>query len=125
MELAVIEICAADYRYRTIIPKESAMRGIAVELIVLLVLQTLGTSIFARFEVEAPVSRRILKWAIFIGGTVSLYFVLGHWALLFPLTMMALGSSYHFIYCRREGIHPLYATPRRKYYELRGWKWQE
>ena len=41
------------------------MRGIAVELIVLLALQTLGTSIFARFEVETPISRRLLKWTIF------------------------------------------------------------
>jgi hypothetical protein len=31
------------------------MRGLAVELIVLLALQTLGTSIFARFEVETPI----------------------------------------------------------------------
>jgi hypothetical protein len=101
------------------------MSGITVELIVLLALQTLGTSIFARFEVETPISKRLLKWAIFIGGTVGLYFAVRHWALLFPIAMIALGSSYHFIYCRREGIHLLYATPRRKYYELRGWKWQE
>lgn len=78
------------------------MRGLAVALIALLVLQTLGAPISAGF-----------------------YFVVGHWALLFPIIMTALGSLSHFIYCRREGIHPLYATPRRKYYELRGWKWQE
>jgi hypothetical protein len=101
------------------------MRGIAVELFALLVLQTLGASIFARFEVETPMYRRLLKWTIFVGVTAGLYFIVGHWALLFPITMMALGSSYHFIYCRREGIHPLYATPKRKYYKLRGWEWQE
>jgi len=37
------------------------MRGIAVELIVLLVLQTLGTSIFARFEIETPKSKTLLR----------------------------------------------------------------
>jgi len=82
------------------------MRGIAVELIVPLVLQTLGTSIFARFEVETPVSRRILKWTIFIGGTVGLYFVVRHWALLFPLTMMALGSSYHIYFLPQRRHSP-------------------
>ena len=101
------------------------MRGIDLELVVLLVLQTLGTSLFARFEAETPATKRLIKWTILIGGTVGLYFVVGHWALLFPGTMMALGTTYHFIFCRREGIHPLYATPRKKYYELRGWKWQE
>jgi hypothetical protein len=30
------------------------MRGIELELVVLLVLQTLGTSLFARFEAETP-----------------------------------------------------------------------
>jgi hypothetical protein len=101
------------------------MGGIAVELIVLLILQTLGTSIFARFEVETPIAKKLLKWAIFIGGTICLYLLAGHWALIFPVVMIALGSTFHFIYCRRKGIHPLYATPRGKYYELRGWEWQE
>lgn len=101
------------------------MKGISLELSVLLILQTLGTSLFARFEVETPVSRKLLKWGILIGGTVGLYFLVGHWALVLPLTLMALGSTFHLMYCRRKGIHPMYATPRRKYYELRGWKWQE
>ena len=101
------------------------MRGIQVELTVLLVLQTLGTAIFARFEIETPVWKRLSKWAILIVGTLGLYFLIGHWSLLLPLTAAVLGSSFHFAYCQRQQIHPLYATPRRRYYELRGWKWQE
>ena len=27
--------------------------------------------------------------------------------------------------CRKHGIHPLHATPRRRYYELRRWEWKE
>ena len=46
--------------------------GIELELGVLLALQTLGTSIFARFEVETPVLRIIIKWGIVILGTLGL-----------------------------------------------------
>ena len=46
--------------------------GIELELIVLLVVQTLGTSFFAIFEVETPGWRKALKWAIISGGTLGL-----------------------------------------------------
>ncbi len=99
--------------------------GIELELIVLLVLQTLGTSFFAVFEVETPGWRKALKWAIASGGTLGLYFVVGHWALLFIAFLGVLGGTVHVLYCRKHAIHPLHATPRRKYYELRGWTWLE
>ena len=101
------------------------MNSIAVELAVLLALQTLGTSIFARFEAETPVWRKLTKWSVLIFGTLGLYAWLGHWSLLFPAAMFTVGTAVHFGYCRKHGIDPLRATPRRRYYELRGWQWTE
>ena len=99
--------------------------GIELELLVLLVLMTLGSSIFAVFEVETPRWRKTLKWAIVIGGTIGLHYAVGHLALLFPVAVAAVGTVVHFVWCRKHGIHPIYATPRRKYYELRHWDWPE
>ena len=101
------------------------MPGIEVELVALLVLQTLGTTIFARFEVETPVWRRLTKWFLLIGGTLALYAAVGHWSLLWPAAILAAGVTVHLTYCRRHGIDPLTASPRRKYYELRGWTWPD
>ena len=97
--------------------------GIELELAVLLAISVLGQSTFARFEIETPAWRKILKWAIVCGGTLALYAWVGHWALAVPLALGAAGTLFHFVWCGRHGIDPLRATPARKYYELRGWKW--
>ena len=74
--------------------------GIELELAVLLAIAVLGPSILARFEAETPAWRKV--------------------------GLGVLGLSPHFWWCRRHGIHPLYATPRRRYYELRGgWSWPD
>ena len=99
--------------------------GIELELGALLLLLGVGMITFGRFEVERPVWKGLLKWSIFCGGTVALYTVVGHWSLLFPATGALAGGIVHTVWCRKHGIHPLYATPRRKYYELRGWAWPE
>lgn len=99
--------------------------GIAFELSVLLSIAILGQSIFAVFEIETPPARKILKWAIVAGITLGLSRFLGHWAVLVPILGGVAGVVGHTIWCRRHGIDPLRATPRRKYYELRGWTWQE
>ena len=77
------------------------------------------------FEVETPRWRKLLKWLIVVAGTVGLYSLVEHVALVFPIGLAVLGSVVHLMWCRKQGIHPLYATPRRKYYELRGWAWPE
>lgn len=99
--------------------------GVELELGVLLGLLLLGEALFAPFEVETAAWRKILKWSILIVLTLGLYRWVGHWALLAPLALGALGLTVHLVWCRRNGIHPLRATPRRRYYELRGWKWRE
>ena len=94
--------------------------GIELELFVLLARSVVGQSIFARFEIETPAWRKVLKWLIGGGGTLALYSIVGHWALLFPLLAAVVGTAFHFIWCRKHGIDPLRATPHRKYYHLRG-----
>ncbi len=99
--------------------------GIELELIVLLVMMLVGVEVFAKFEVETPAWRKILKWSIVIGLTLGGYGLIGHWALVLPGAAGVAGTTFHFVWCRRHGIHPLHATPRRRYYELRGWTWPE
>jgi len=97
--------------------------GIELELAVLLVIRTLGNFIFGRFEFEAPLREKLIKWIIVDGGTVALYYVIGHWALAFRLGLFIAATTAHFIACRREGFDPVYATPRKKYYDFKGWDW--
>ena len=99
--------------------------GIELELYVLLAVLILGSSIFAVFEVETARWRKVLKWLIVSAGTIGLYYAVGHLALVFPLGLGVLGTMVHFSWCRKHGIHPIHATPRRKYYELRGWSWPD
>ena len=97
--------------------------GIELELGVLLAFSVVGQSTFARFEIETPASRKIVKWAVVVALTLGLYALIGHWTLLVPVLLGAAGTTFHFVWCRRNGIDPLRATPARRYYELRGWTW--
>jgi hypothetical protein len=97
--------------------------GIELELGVLLAISILGPAVFSVFEQETAAWRKVLKWGIVSGGTLVLYRAIGHGALVFPLGLSLAGLCFHFWWCRRNGIHPLRATPRRRYYELRGWEW--
>jgi hypothetical protein len=99
--------------------------GIALELSVLLAVAVLGSAIFAPFELETPAWRKVLKWGIVVGTTLGLAQVVGHWAVLVPVLGGVAGVAGHTVWCRRHGIDPVHATPRRKYYALRGWTWQE
>ena len=99
--------------------------GIELELIVLLGLSVLGQSIFAPFEIETPPWRKILKWSIVVGSTLGLYALVGHWSLALPLLAGAGGTTAHFVWCGKHGIDPIRATPKRRYYELRGWTWRD
>ena len=99
--------------------------GVELELYVLLTILILGSSIFDVFEVETARWRKVLKRVLVSGGTVGLYYAVGHLALVFPLGLTAIGTGFHFWWCRKHGIDPIHATPRRKYYELRGWDWPD
>ncbi len=99
--------------------------GIELELAELLIIQLLASNFLGRFEIETPAFRKIIKWLIIDGITIGLYFAFGHWAAAFPIVGMIPGTIYHFIWCKKNGINPFKATPRKKYYQLRGWKWEE
>ena len=53
--------------------------GIELELFILLLLSNLGIA-FAKFEIETQRWRLVFKWMILHGGTIGLYFLVGHWA---------------------------------------------
>lgn len=99
--------------------------GIELELIVLMVFQALGSSYFSQFEGGQPGTRKFLKWVVFDGATIGLYYLAGHYALLFPAFILVVGTFFHIRWCKKNGIDPVKATPRKKYYALRGWKWEE
>ena len=99
--------------------------GVEIELLVLLAFAILGPAIFSVFELETPWWRKVLKWGVLSALTLGLYSAVGHWALAVPIGLGLLGSSFHLWWCRKQGIDPLRATPRRRYYELRGWAWPD
>ena len=99
--------------------------GMELELIVLLLVQLTGTSLFAKFEIETPAIKKIFKWLTIDIITIGLYYKIGHYTLLLPVVMITIGTIVHFIYCRKNGIDPIKATPRKKYYQLRGWKLED
>ncbi len=99
--------------------------GIELELAVLLACAIVGQSTFAKFEIETPPWRKIMKWTMMSVLTVALYQWIRHWALLLPVGMLLIGSTFHLIWCKRNGIDPIRATPSRRYYQLRGWTWPE
>lgn len=86
--------------------------GIEVELAVLLAISVIGQSTFARFEIETPAIRKIVKWFIIIGLTLLLYRFVGHWALLLPVALGAAGTTVHFIWCRGTASIPSVPPPR-------------
>jgi hypothetical protein len=99
--------------------------GVELELAVLLGVVILGSAGLAVFEVETPWWRKLLKWGLVVSLTLGLYAALGHWSLLFPLIAGIAGVGYHLWWCGKHGIDPVRATPRHRYYELRGWTWSE
>ena len=99
--------------------------GIELELVVLLIIQTAGMSAFAKFEIETPLIKKLTKWFIVDGITAGLYFAVGHLAILFPILGLIPVTIYHFNWCKKNSIHPFKATPKKKYYELKKWKWEE
>ena len=99
--------------------------GIELELAVLLGMVVVGTEVFAAFEVETPVWKKITKWVIVIAITLGLFPLVGHWSAVVAVTFGLLGLSVHFRWCAKHRIHPFSATPRRRYYDLRGWTWPE
>jgi hypothetical protein len=99
--------------------------GFELELGILLAIAIAGHAVFAVFEVETPAWRKIAKWSVVTLLTWLLYRAAGHVAVAVPMGSGLLGLTVHFWWCARHHIDPIHALPRRRYYELRGWEWQE
>jgi amino acid transporter len=95
------------------------------ELLALLIMH-IGVAFFMKFEAESPWWRHFVKWSMLLGIVWTVSFFFGHTVSLFViLGMTILSLVVHFVWCYKNGIHPVAATPRRKYFELRGWEWKE
>ncbi|MBU3965440.1 hypothetical protein KKG29_03005 [Patescibacteria group bacterium] len=99
--------------------------GIEIEFGTLFLLLLLGVSIFGKFEVEAPVWKTFFKWLFVAVVTIALYGRIGHWSLVIPIVLSIVGLVVHFWWCHKHHIHPFRATPRKTYYQLRGWRWED
>jgi hypothetical protein len=76
---------------------------------------------FGKFEDETPLLPRVLKLVIYLSITALLAWV-GPWALLWVLGLLAAGSVVHWVWCAHNGINPLSAEPKERYYRLRSWR---
>jgi hypothetical protein len=45
--------------------------------------------------------KRIMKWLVIDGITIGLYFLVGHYALIFPLATILIALTIHFTVCRK------------------------
>ena len=90
---------------------------------VLLGMVVLGETTFGRFEIELPLWKKWAKWGLLIGCTLTLELFCGLYALALPIFGGLLGLSIHFLWCKKNAIHPFKATPHQRYYQLRGWDW--
>lgn len=91
----------------------------------LLAFLIVATSVFDRFEAETPILKKIAKWSIVSIASLWLSTVVGYWAAAAPIAAGLIGLSVHVGWCLMNRIHPLTAEPRRRYYELRGWRWPD
>lgn len=99
--------------------------GLEIELAVLFVVCAVSASFFDKFEVETAAWRKLVRWLFAAALTLGAAPFIGHWALALLLGFAVLGATVHFAWCKRNRIDPFSATPRRRYYELRGWAWPE
>jgi hypothetical protein len=96
---------------------------VTLELLLYICMVVPGLIVFGHFEAGTPKWRKLLKHAVILGLTYALYATVGRpWSWLWLLFMGALGTTVHFWWTRKHGIHPFTAEPREKYYALRGWK---
>lgn len=60
--------------------------------------------------------------AFYFGVTAALRRGPGRpWTLAWVFGLPMTGTAFHLWWCARNGIDPLTAEPRDRYYELRGW----
>jgi hypothetical protein len=82
----------------------------------------LGSIWFGRFELETPRWRRTLKLVLVVLLPAGLAARFGAPAGLAVVAgFLVVGTTVHFLWCRRHGIDPWTAEPWERYRALRGW----
>lgn len=95
-------------------------------LFALFVFHSLGFAVFGKFQTEAPWWQLFFKWMAIVGVAYLLYVNFGEAVTFITFgVLFALSIVIHVAWCRKNHIHPMNATPRKRYYELRGWEWKE
>jgi hypothetical membrane protein len=95
-------------------------------LILLFVFQSLGLALFGKFQTETAWWKQVTKWMVILLIVSALYALAGEIIAIVTLPVLMLaGVVAHIIWCKRNGIHPMDATPRKKYYRIRAWDWKE
>lgn len=95
-------------------------------LLALFIFLSLGIAVFGKFQMDAPWWQLFIKWMAILGVSYLLFINFGE-TVTYVVFVILISISFiiHFAWCRKNGIHPLKATPRKKYYQLRGWEWKE
>jgi hypothetical protein len=94
-----------------------------LELLIIMAVMLQGFVFFGHFEAQTSKWRKVLKWATYVGIAYLVNATAGRpWTFVWVAFLPLLGTTFHFYWCRKHGIHPLTAEPREKYYALRGWK---
>lgn len=81
-----------------------------------------GSTLFGHFGEGVSKSRRLSKWATYLGVVALLSKTAGRpWTFVWIFGLPAVGAVFHFAWCRQHGIDPITAEPKDEYYRLRGW----
>jgi hypothetical protein len=93
-----------------------------LEFVIATAVLIVGHFSFRGFQGETPRVRTLQKWIVYWGLVVILTVAVGRpWSLVWTVSPV-LGLIVHFVWCFRNGIHPLTAEPRDRYYAARGWQ---
>jgi len=80
-----------------------------------------GNILFGHFEEHRPKIRRVLKFALFLGGTVVVSSVGLRWVAYGAMGLLALFAAYiHLWWLPSHGVNGLTGEPKERYYELIG-----
>ncbi|MEU8001458.1 hypothetical protein AB0B66_09895 [Catellatospora sp. NPDC049111] len=75
---------------------------------------------FGHFESVRPLWTRVARWLAYLAVTGVLGASVGRpWTLVWVVGWPTAGLVFHFIWCLRNGIHPVTSEPRDRYEQLR------
>jgi hypothetical protein len=102
---------------------EIGMNNYWFEIAIIMSIFAVGNILFGHFEQETPKWRRVTKVFLFTGFAVLLSALFGRAGFYGLLGLSAiLILVVHGWWLPKNGIHPLTAEPKDRYYKFRGWK---